>query len=106
MKTEFLDNFWNTHNTHILFVSKNEKGSILKFVFWKHLLEFFSGNIHSFFVRWVNNIDESLGVLIVVLPQLSDLILSSDIPDCEFDLLELDGLDVESDGGYWRDNFS
>lgn len=44
----------------------------------------------------INDEDQTLGVLVVVSPQGSDLVLSSDIPHCEADVLILDSLDVET----------
>ena len=39
-------------------------------------------------------------------PQRADLVLSSDIPHGEVNVLVLDGLDVEADGGDGGDNLA
>ena len=44
----------------------------------------------------VNDEDESLGVLVVMPPQGSDLVLPSDVPHGEADILVLDRLHVEA----------
>ena len=106
VKAELLYNFRDTHHTHILFVGKDKKDGILELVFSKHLLKFLTGDLNSFFIRRVDDVDEGLCVLVVMLPELSDFILSSDVPNGEFDLLELNSFDIESDGGNWGDNLT
>jgi hypothetical protein len=44
----------------------------------------------------VYNENKTLCILIVVPPERSDLVLSSDIPHCETYVLVFDGFDVES----------
>lgn len=106
VKTQLLSNFWNTHHTHILLVSQDQENGILEFVFWKHLLKLFSGDLDSFLIWRVNNVDEGLSILVVMLPELSDFILSSDVPDCKLDLLKFNSFNVKSDGWDWWDNFT
>jgi hypothetical protein len=48
----------------------------------------------------------TLGVLVVVAPERADLVLAADVPHRERDVLVLDGLDVEADGGDGRDNLA
>lgn len=57
MKTESFDNLGHTHNSHILFVGKDEESRVLKFFFWKHFLKFLSSNFYPLFVWWVDNIN-------------------------------------------------
>lgn len=38
----------------------------------------------------------TLGVLEVVAPQRTDLVLTSDVPNCKADVFVLNGLDVET----------
>ena len=99
MEAELLNDFGNAHDSHILLVGKNQEDCVLEVVFGEHLVEFLPGDLNSFFVRRVDDIDEGLGVLVVVFPELSDLILTSDVLDGEFDLLELNSFDIEADGG-------
>lgn len=42
----------------------------------------------------------TLGVLEVVAPERADLVLASDVPYCEANVLVLDRLDVEAFGGH------
>ena len=53
--------------------------------------------------RW-NQEDDALRVLVVVAPEGSDLVLATDIPHREGDVLVLDRLDVEADSRDSRDN--
>ena len=106
VEAEFFYDFRNTHNSHILFVGEDEEDGILELIFRQHFLEFLSSDFHSFFIRRVDNVDQGLSVLIVMFPELSDLVLSSDIPNCELNILELDCFNVESDGWDWWNNLS
>ena len=69
-------------------------------------MEFLSGDFDSFFIWGVDDVNEGLGVLVVMFPELSDFILSSDVPDGELDFFELNSFDVESDGGDWWDDLT
>ena len=101
VKSQLFSDFWNAHHAHILFVGQDQENGVLEFVFWKHLLKFLSGYLNSFLIWGVDDVNEGLSVLVVVLPELSDFILSSNVPDCELDLLKLNCLDVKSDGWNW-----
>ena len=48
----------------------------------------------------------TLGVLVVVAPERANLVLAADVPHRERDVLVLDGLDVEADGGDGRDDLA
>jgi hypothetical protein len=51
-------------------------------------------------------LDHNLGVLEVMPPQRTDLVLTTDIPHGERDVLVLDGLDVETNSGDGGDDFT
>ena len=68
-----------------------------------HLLP---GGVDAVAVVGVDDEYQTLGVLVVVAPEGADLVLASDIPDGEGDVLVLDGLDVEADGGDGGDDLS
>ena len=51
--------------------------------------------IYPIAVRAVNHKDEALGAGVVVSPERSNLILPTDVPDVELDILIGYGLDVE-----------
>jgi hypothetical protein len=52
----------------------------------------------------VDDEDEALRILVVVAPERADLVLTSDVPDRERDVLVLDRLDVEADRRDRRDD--
>ena len=99
VQSQLLDNFRDAHDSHVLLVGKDKQDGVLELVLGQHLLELLSGNLDSFLVRGVDNVDEGLRVLVVVLPELPDFVLSSDVPHGELDLLELNSLNIEPDGG-------
>lgn len=80
----------------ILLVGKDQQKSVTKLVLVQHALKLLTGLDHTVAVVGINNEDDTLGVLEVMSPQWSDLVLSSDIPHGELNVLVLDGLDVES----------
>jgi hypothetical protein len=106
VETQLLGDFRNTHHAHILLVGQDQEHGVLELIFWEHLLKLLSGNLNSFLIWGVDDVDERLGVLVVMLPELSDLILSSDVPHCELDFLEFNSLNVKSDGWNWWDNLA
>ena len=69
-------------------------------------MEFLLSGFDSFLIRWIHHVDNRLSVLIIVPPERSDLILSSDIPNCHFYLLEFDCFDIETDSWYCGDELS
>ncbi len=80
----------------ILLVGEDQQKSISKLVLVQHALELQAGLTNTVAIVGIDNEDDTLGVLEVMSPQWSDLVLSSDIPHGELDVLILDGLDVES----------
>lgn len=88
----------NSGGTHwqILLVGKNQKYGIPQLVLVQHALEFLPSLDDTITVIAVNNENDTLCVLKVMSPEGSDLILSTNIPYCERDVLVLDGLDVKS----------
>ena len=96
MKSEFLCNFSHAHDTLILFISEDEENSVSEFFLSKHSMEFFLSKIHTIFITGVNDKDESLGVLVVVSPEKSDFVLSTNIPDGEFNLFVFESFYVEA----------
>lgn len=100
--------FWRPVNTYltnlcsmvthwqILLVSKNQEESIPKLVFIQHALQFFSCLHYTIAIVGVNNEDNTLRILKVMPPQGPDLVLSTNIPYSELNVLVLDSLDIES----------
>ena len=100
VEAELVSDFWAGEGAwEILLVGKDEKDSILKLFLGEHLVELFTVLLNSVSIVGVDDVDETLSVGVVVSPEKSDLVLTTDIPHVEGDVLVLDGLDVEADGG-------
>ena len=98
VQTKFVSHLGSAHSVRkILLVGENEKDSIAQFILVQHSVHLITGSINTIRIVRVNNKDQSLSVLIVMAPQRTDLILTTDIPNCERDVLVLDSFDVESD---------
>ena len=80
----------------ILLVGEDQEECIAKFVFVQHALQLFTRLNDTIPVVGINNEDDTLSVLEVVAPQRPNFVLSSNIPDCELDILVLDCLNVEA----------
>jgi len=99
MQAQLLGDLCSVHGIRqVLLVGKHKQQRVSQLVLVKHLLQFLTGLGDTVSVVGVNHENNTLGVLEVVSPQRSDLILSTDIPDGERDVLVLDSLDVETDG--------
>jgi hypothetical protein len=80
----------------ILLVGEDKEDSITELVLVKHALELLSGLNNTVAIVGVNDEDDTLSVLEVMSPQRTDLVLTTDIPHGELNVLVLDGLDVET----------
>ena len=103
---EALDNLLHVHHGDILLVGQDEEDSVFEVLFGEHLVELFAGLVDTVAIGGVDNEDEAFRVLVVVLPHDADLVLPSHVPDVELRVLELDGLDVEADGGDGLDDLA
>jgi hypothetical protein len=80
----------------ILLVGEHQEKGIPKLVLVQHTLELLAGLNDTVAIVAVDDEDDTLGVLEVMPPQRTDLVLATDIPHGELDVLVLDGLDVET----------
>lgn len=80
----------------ILLVGKDKENGISELVLVEHALKLLSGLNDTVAIVGVDDEDDALSVLEVVPPQRSDLVLTTDIPHGELDVLVLYGLDVEA----------
>jgi hypothetical protein len=80
----------------ILFVGEDEEQSISQLVLVQHALQLLTSFYDTVAIVAVDNENDALGVLEVMSPQRSDLVLTTDIPDGELDVLILNGLNVEA----------
>lgn len=82
----------------ILLVGENEKEGVPQLVLVEHTLKLLTGLGNTVTIVAVDDEDDTLGILEIMPPQGADLVLTSDVPDSELNVLVLDGLDVEA----WR----
>jgi hypothetical protein len=80
----------------ILLVGENQEHSVPELVLVQHSLELLTGLNNTVAIVAVDNEDDTLGVLEVMPPERADLVLTTDIPHGELDVLVLYGLDVET----------
>lgn len=80
----------------ILLVGEDKENGIAELILVEHALELLSGLNNTVAIVGVDDEDDTLSVLEVVPPQRTDLVLTTDIPHGELNVLVLDGLDVEA----------
>ena len=80
----------------ILLVGEDKEESVPQLVLVQHPLELLAGLNNTIAIVAVDDEDDTLGVLEVMPPERTDLVLASDIPHGEGDVLVLDCLDVET----------
>lgn len=85
------DTYWQ-----ILLVGENQQNGIPELILVQHTLQLLSGFNNTITIIGINNEDDALGVLEVMSPQRSDLVLSTNIPYSELDILVFDSLNVET----------
>ena len=97
MKTKLVSDLSGVHGVgQILLVGEDEEKSITELVLVEHALELLTGLDDTVAIVGVDDEDDTLGVLEVMPPQRTDLVLTTDIPHGELDVLVLDSLNVEA----------
>lgn len=83
---------------HILLVGKDKKESILHFTIVDNLVKLGTSLLQASSVARVHHENQALCTGVVVSPEGSNLVLTTDIPDVEFHILIGDALDVKAHG--------
>ena len=83
----------------ILLVSENKEDGIAELLFVEHLVKLVVSIFETLVVITIHHEDDTVGVLVVMAPEGADLVLSTYIPNGEGDVLVLNSLNVETDGG-------
>ena len=98
VQTKFISHLWSGHGTwKILLVGIHEDDGVLELFIVDHLVKLFTSIIDTIAIVRVDDKDDTLGVGIVMSPKLSDLVLTSDIPDVEGDILVSDLFYIKTD---------
>lgn len=79
-----------------MLVGEDQKNGIPQLILVQHALQFLPGLDNTIAIVAVNNEDDTLGVLEVMSPQGPNLVLSTNIPDGELNVLIFDRLNVET----------
>jgi hypothetical protein len=90
----------------ILLVGEDKQNGIPELILVEHALELLAGLDDTVAIVAVNDEDNTLGVLEVMSPEGTDLVLTTDIPHGELNVLVLDSLDVEANGGDGGDDLT
>jgi len=107
VKAELVGDLGGVHGVRkILLVGEDKQKSIPQLVFVEHTLELLTGLDDTVAIVGVDDEDDTLGVLEVMSPERTDLVLSTDIPHGELNVLVLDSLDVEANCGNSGDDFA
>lgn len=80
----------------ILLVGEDQQAGVAQLVLVQHALKLLTGLDDTIAIVAVDDEDDTLGVLEVVPPQRTNLVLATDIPHGERNVPVLDGLDVEA----------
>jgi len=79
-----------------LLVCENKEEGISKLILVEHALQLFPSLDNSVTIVAVNDEDDTLSILEIMSPQRTDLVLSTNIPDSELNVLIFDGLDIKA----------
>jgi hypothetical protein len=80
----------------ILLVGEDQEESVPQLVLVQHALELLARLNNTVAIVAVDDEDDTLGVLEVMPPERTNLVLTANIPHSELNVLVLDGLDVET----------
>ena len=80
----------------ILLIGEDQEESVPQLILIQHALQLLARLDYTIAIVAVDNEDDALGVLEIMSPEGSNLVLSTDIPHGELDVLVLDSLDVET----------
>ncbi len=80
----------------ILLVGKHQEQRVPELILVQHALQLLTCLNNTVAIVAIDHEDDTLGVLEVVAPQGTDLVLTTDVPHGELDVLILDSLDVET----------
>ena len=80
----------------ILLVGEDQQNGVSELILVEHALKLLTSLDNTVAIVAVDDEDDTLGVLEVMSPERTDLVLTTDIPHGELDVLVLDSLDVET----------
>jgi len=100
VEPELVGNLSRVHRVgEILLVGKDQEERVAQLILVEHALQLLTSLGYTLAIVRVDHENDTLGILEVVPPEGADLVLSSDVPHGEGNVLVLDSLDVEADRG-------
>merc|ERR1719436_2192162 len=107
VKAQLLSDLCSRHRIwKVLLVCEDEDHRIPHLILVEHLRKLLLRVLGAVTVVAVNHEDQPLGALVIVAPKGADLVLATNIPDREADVLVFNRLHVEADGWDCCDHFS
>jgi hypothetical protein len=100
----FLSEFSIASYRQILLVGEDQEESVPQLILVQHALKFLTCLYNTIAIVGVDHEDNTLGVLEVMPPERSDLVLTPDVPYGELNVLVLNGLDVEACSPTYQQN--
>ena len=98
VQTELIRDLRRAHRVRqILLVGEHQQHRIPKLIFVQHAVQLIASFRDAIAIVAIHNKDQTLSVLKVMSPERANLILSTDVPHRERNVLVLHGLDVETD---------
>merc|ERR1719453_817858 len=100
VEAELVSDLGGVHRVgQVLLVGEDEQHRLAELVLVEHAVQLVAGLSDTVAIVGIDDEDDTLRVLVVVAPERADLVLAAHVPHRERDVLVLDGLDVEADGG-------
>ena len=99
VESQSFNYFYGLHPGHINFVGQNKDGTVFELLVGDDTVESVFGHFEPISVAGVQDVNDGLRVVIVVMPEVPQLGLSSNVPDCELETLVIDFLDIKANSG-------
>jgi hypothetical protein len=105
VQSKLVGHFSGTHSIgQILLVREHQKDSITKFVLVQHSVQLISSVVDTLSIVRVNHENQTLSILVVVSPEGTNFILTSNVPYGEGNVLVFYCLHVEPNRGNGRND--
>jgi hypothetical protein len=97
MEAQLLSHLSGAHGVgEILLVGEHEEDRVPELILVEHTVQLVTSSVDTITIVGVDHEDQALGVLVIVSPEGSNLVLPPDIPHGKANILVFDSLDVEA----------
>lgn len=97
MKSQSLHDFHWLYSGNIDLIGQYQNRAVLQFFVVNNTLKGVFGHLEPISVAGVQDINDCLGVIVVVMPEVPEFGLSSNVPDSKLEALVVDFFDIEAD---------